>query len=45
MVRLFPAYVRRARRAALPLRLVMQERAALAYAADSLARAALTGRR
>ena len=45
MVRLFPAYVRRAVRAALPLRLVMQERAAVANAQDDAARRALTGRR
>lgn len=47
MVRLFPAYVRRARPwafRALPLRLVLQERAAVANAQDDAARAALTGR-
>lgn len=42
MIRLCPAYAKTARRfAALPLRLVMQERAALAWAADQSARAAL----
>jgi hypothetical protein len=42
MIRLCPAYAKAARRfAALPLRLVMQERAALAWAADQSARAAL----
>jgi len=44
VVRLFPAYVRRVVRA-LPLRLVMQERAAVANAQDDAARRALTGRR
>lgn len=41
MIRLFPAYRKAPRRAAPALRLVMQERAALAWAADQSARAAL----
>jgi hypothetical protein len=40
MARLFPAYRKAAPRKALPLRLVAQELAALAYAQDSKARAA-----